>query len=760
MFKQKEKVKINDVLKWMVINKISDGIHLKSNQWIKVLEIKPINFKLLSENEQCVILESYRRFLLQINIELQIIVVPFKSDVQVHLQDIQKYSLGNEKLNRMTNHYVGFVNGIIGDKHSITRRFFLILKADKNEQDNISMIMDGLNACGNEVSLCDDETIREILQIYFRKEKTITQENEMLDLCPTFVDTTNPKYLLLDDYYVSSLFIQNYQPEMEGGFLDKLISSDSDFILSMFYEKRSTYETIKELTSVIGNSGANIKISGSNQIDSDLMRGSYDNAKYIKRQLQVENDELFDLSIYLIIYAETPEELTNSIRRLEALAIGSGLVSRRGIFRQEEIFKSCLPIIYNSNDIKSISKRNVLASGIISTYPFLSNELCDKNGILLGINSFNNSVVMVDRFDSEKYKNANMCIIGASGSGKSYFMKLMITRNRLLNIEQFIIDPDREYTNICNELDGTLINFGEKNIINVMEIRETALEEGENFLQNKVQKLMTFFSILFPDLSEEEKSILEDKIIECYQEKEITFDNNSLYLGEQKGKLVSKRLFKSNTDMPLLGDLYKIISKDKTMNRIAKLLKPYVSGALKFMNHYTNVNLKNKLVVADIYNIEEKYLPMVLFVITDFYWDKIRENRGRKKVIYLDEVWRLINKNEETAEFVFKIFKTIRKYGGAATAVTQDINDFFSLNGGTYGKGILNNSSIKCIFEIEENDLKKLEEVMNLSEMELFKILNMERGTCLMHAGRNHLLIKVLASEYEHQFISTDRKDL
>ena len=293
-----------------------------------------------------------------------------------------------------------------------------------------------------------------------------------------------------------------------------------------------------------------------------------------------------------------------------------------------------------------------------------------------------------------------------------------------------------------------------------MEIRETILEEGENYLQNKLQKLMTFFSIIFPDLSDEEKSSLEEKLIQCYEEKGITFDNNSLYTGELKGKLVSKKIFKSKKEMPILGDLYQVISKDKSMNKIAKLLKPYVSGALKYMNQYTNVDLKNKLVVADIYHVEEKNLPMVLFTITEFYWDKIQENRGRKKILYLDEVWRLIHKNHETADFVFKIFKTIRKFGGAATAVTQDINDFFSLDNGTFGKGILSNASIKCVFQIEENDLHKLREVMNLSEAELYQILNEERGTCLMHAGRNHLMIKILSSAYEHQFISTDRKDL
>ena len=760
MFKLKEREKFNNVFDWMVFKNISGGIELKNGQKIKILEVKPLNFKLLSNAEQFSILENYKNFLKQLNFDVQIIAVPFKSDVKRHLQEIIKYSYGNSYLATASENYKNFVEGIIGDKHSITRRFFLVIKADDKFNTNTLNIIDGLSACGNEVCICSDELIFEVLRIYFCQNGDGDEFVDVLDLAPTLIDTKNPNFIKFDNSFVTSVFVSNYNQEMEGGFLDKVFSSDIDFILSMFYSKRNSYEVVKELTSVIGNSGADIKFAGNNQIDIDIMKGTLENAKFIKKKIKNENDELYDLNIYLLVYGETLEELNANLRKIEGLILSAGLTMRKGIFRQEEIFKACLPVLYNPKDIKNICKRNVLVSGLVSTYPFVSNELYDENGILLGVNSFNNSVVMVDRFDTEKYKNANMCVIGASGSGKSYFMKLMVARNRLLNIDQYIIDPDREYTNICNELGGTLINFGEDNLINIMEIREMSLDSGESYLQNKLQKLMTFFSIIFPDLRDEEKSSLEDVVIKCYEEKGISFDNSSLYSGELKGRLLSKKIFKSSSEMPILGDLYKIINKDKSLSRLSKLLKPYVSGALKFMNNYTNVNLNNKLVVADIYNVEEKYLPMILFTITEYFWDKIKENRGRKKIIYLDEVWRLINKNENTADFVFKIFKTIRKYGGAATAVTQDINDFFSLNDGTFGKGILSNSSIKCVFQIEENDLQKLKNVMNLSESEIYKILSAERGTCLMHAGRNHMLIKILASSYEHKFISTDRKDM
>lgn len=588
----------------------------------------------------------------------------------------------------------------------------------------------------------------------------INTKKSLNNLCPTFVDTRNPKYLTINEYLAASIFVNNYSSEMDGGFLDGLISSDIDFEISMFYEKKNSYETLKELTSYISATGANIKTSSKNQIDIDVMNESYENAKYIKKKMQVDNDDLYYLNIYILTFAKDLKSLEENLQRIESIALGCGLSTRRGLFREESLFKACLPILYNPKDVKNVSKRNVLTSGLVSTYPFISNDFCDEKGVLMGVNAFNNSIVMVDRFDTAKYKNANMCVFGASGSGKSYFIKLMIARNRLLNITQFVIDPDREYVELCKALDGAFINFGKGDVINIFDIREISLDGDENFLQNKLQKLMTFFSIIFPDLVDEEKNLLEEKIIKCYAEKEITFDNESLYVKSEGSKFLNNKKFKGPEMMPILGDLYNLISKDKKMKKFAVLLKPYISGSLKFMNNYTNVNLNNKLIVSDIYNVDEKNLPMLLFVITDFYWDNICLNRGRKKIIYLDEVWKLINHNSMTAMFVFKIFKTIRKYGGAATAITQDVNDFFALEDGVYGKGILNNSAIKCVFQVEETDVLKLKEVLNLSEMESYKLLNAERGSCLMYVGKNHILVKVKASEYEHKFISTDREDL
>jgi len=332
----------------------------------------------------------------------------------------------------------------------------------------------------------------------------------------------------------------------------------------------------------------------------------------------------------------------------------------------------------------------------------------------------------------------------------------MINRNRFLNIKQLVIDPDREYLKLCEKLDGSIIKFGATQIINIFDIRETTLEEGESFLRNKLSKLNIFFSLIFDGISDEESSLLEEKLIECYAQRGIYEDNNSLYDVDEKSKVLNKLKFKTSDKMPILGDLFKILKEDKKLKKYATILKPYVSGSMRYLNNHTNVKSDNKLVIVDIHDVSEKEMPVVMFIVTDFFWDVIKSDRSKKKILYLDEVWKMINKNEYTADFVFKLFKTIRKYGGAATAITQDISDFFMLEDGKYGKGILNNSSIKCMFQMEENDINILEKVINLSEEERYRLISMPRGTAIIHAGHNSLMVDVIASEKEHKFINTD----
>ena len=342
--------------------------------------------------------------------------------------------------------------------------------------------------------------------------------------------------------------------------------------------------------------------------------------------------------------------------------------------------------------------------------------------------------------------------------GKSYFTKIMILRYRLLGIEQYIIDPEREYTNICNELEGTLINIGptSNTYINIFDIREESLEENEKgYLANKIIKLIGFFNLIFGTLNEEEKGIIEEKIIETYKNKGINFNNKSLYKKEGK-----KYIFKNSKDMPILEDFYNVLSEAENTKIFKIKLIPFIKGSLNFFNNYTNIEINNKLIVADIFELGEENIKYGMYIFTDLFWDKIKKNRENKKAIYFDEIWRLISvtSNKNVAGFIYKIFKTIRKYGGSAIAITQDISDLFSLDNGAYGKSIINNSNIKFFFSMEEENIKILEKYSNISEKEKIEIKCLKRGESLIFAGEDHIICKIESAEYEKNIVNGRNK--
>ena len=572
-------------------------------------------------------------------------------------------------------------------------------------------------------------------------------------ISPSYINLNNPRFLEIDDYFYSGITIVNYYREYNDLILKSLIETSINMNISVFYEKKETSKVIKELTYNIGNVGVELKQSNESRQDIDIAAFTYNDAKYIRKELQINNEDMYFLYIYLTLFSTNKKELEYNLDKIEGILQSKGLQTRRTNFRQEQLFISCLPLMENKEELKIIGKRNILTSGLISTYPFISSSIVEEEGIYVGNNMYNNSLILIDRYNTNRYKNANMCIFGTSGAGKSFYTKLLILRNTLLGIEQYVIDPEREYNNIAQNLGGTIIKIGptSENYINIFDIRKESIEENEHgYLATKIGKLIGFFNLIFGELNEDEKAILEEKLIQTYKKKNITFNDKTLY---KKGK------FKTTKDMPILEDLYNNFDDERTRKFKVKLI-PFIKGSLKFFNNYTNIELNKKLIIADVYELGEENMKYGMYLFTELFWDKIKINRKIKKAIYLDEIWRLIGitSNKEVAKFIYKIFKTIRKYGGSSVAITQDISDLFSLENGTYGKSILNNSSIKTFFSLEEENIKLLAQYSNLSEKEKMEIKSLRRGECLTFVGDEHVLISIEASDFERKII--ERKNI
>lgn len=395
-------------------------------------------------------------------------------------------------------------------------------------------------------------------------------------------------------------------------------------------------------------------------------------------------------------------------------------------------------------------KRNLLTGGAASCYPFTSYEMCDDNGILLGVNKYNSSLIIVDIFNSAVYKNANMSILGTSGAGKTFTMQLMALRMRRKNIPIFIVAPlkGHEFHRACSNVGGSFIQISpaSPHCINVMEIRRVDRSVNElldgpgiqlSELAAKIQQLHIFFSLLIPDMSHEERQLLDEALVRTYNTKGITHDNASLEDPAQPGQY---------REMPVLGDLYEILKTSKETMRMAHILNRLVNGSASTFNKQTNVRLDNKYTVLDISSLTGDLLTVGMFVALDFVWDRAKADRTEEKAIFIDECWQLLSGAGAAGvrlagDFLLEIAKTIRGYGGASIFASQDLADFFDLDGGRFGKGIINNSKTKIILNLEDDEAQRVQEALHLSDAETMEITHFERGHGLISTNNNNIMV-------------------
>lgn len=330
----------------------------------------------------------------------------------------------------------------------------------------------------------------------------------------------------------------------------------------------------------------------------------------------------------------------------------------------------------------------------------------------------------------------------------------------------FIIAPlkGHEFLRACRNTGGEFIQISpaSKNCINVMEIRKTdrsvdelldgaPIEKSE--LAAKIQQLHIFFSLLIPDITHEERQLLDEALIKTYNAKGITHDNDTLKDPDNPDRY---------REMPILGDLYDILLIAPETKRLANILNRLVHGSASTFNQRTNVNLDNKYTVLDISELSGDLLTAGMFVALDYVWDKAKQNRTVEKTIFIDECWALIggSANRLAANFVLEIAKIIRGYGGSAVFATQDLNDFFALDDGKYGKGIINNCKTKIVLNLEDEEAQRVQSILHLSEAEVMEITHFERGNGLISTNNNNITVEFRCSDLEKSLITTDRREL
>src|SRR5699024_8895594 len=208
----------------------------------------------------------------------------------------------------------------------------------------------------------------------------------MDDINPSYINIQNPKFIEIDNLYYSGLIVTDYYREQTDIILKNLIETNIDMNISMFYEKQDSFKIIKELTYHIGNVGVELKESNENRQDIDIAAFTYNDAKYIRKEMKINNEDIYFLYLYIILYDRDIKKLEYYLNKIEGITQSKGIKTRRSNFRQEEIFLATLPLMENKDIIKEASRRNILTSGLLSTYPFISSTIFDAEGIFIGTN--------------------------------------------------------------------------------------------------------------------------------------------------------------------------------------------------------------------------------------------------------------------------------------------------------------------------------------------------------------------------------------
>lgn len=585
--------------------------------------------------------------------------------------------------------------------------------------------------------------------------------------CPDELDFTHSKYAVIDGVYHAYLYIPSagFKTLVGAAWLSPLVNAGEAIDLDLFLQKMPSDRMQVQVSRNLRLNKAKIQDVSSTSIDYNRMGDIMESGYYIQKGLN-DGQELFYMNVLVTVKAFSKKDLENRVNEVVKMMTAKQITLKYCAYMQEQAFLSTLPLAKLDSKLYNLGKRNVLTNTAASTYMFTSFELCDEQGVLLGTNEHNNSLVILDLFDQKKYKNPHMTIMGTTGSGKTHTLQCLGTRMRRKHVNTYVIAPAKghEFIRATKALGGEFIRIspGSPHCINIMEIRpmdHSASEfldemvEEQSYLSMKIDSLLIFFSIIMPEMTNIEEQLLDEALVKTYADFGITNDNDTLWDPERPGKF---RL------MPILGDLYQNLLHNPKAERLAIVLNRFVNGSAKSFNNQTNVDLSNPYTVIDLSYLKKKLLSAGMYIATDLIWDMARQNRLKQKAIIIDEVWQLIGSGSspQAAEFLVEMAKIGRAYNTSVIFATQDINDFFSLEDGKYGKAIIANSKTKIILNLEPHEAEKCGEVLNLTATEVHKIKNFERGHGLLSSNGNNIAVRFQASVIENALITTDPDEL
>ena len=562
---------------------------------------------------------------------------------------------------------------------------------------------------------------------------------KMLDVIAPSGLQVRTKELIVNDTFVRTLYAYNWPNYIHPNWLAQLINLDATMDIAHFIYPSSNKAIMKMLRKKVTEIRASIRMLEQRGIVRDPnLEAALQDAEELRDLLARGQEKLFQFGMYVTLYAEDEARLKKMQTDVESILGGKLVLTKPAMFQMEHGWNSSLPYCLDEIEIN----RNMNTSPLAASFPFSSSDLTDDHGVLYGINRHNDSLIIFDRFD---LPNANANIFASSGAGKSFTAKLEILRYLMMGTEVLVVDPENEYTNLCEAVSGSFIplSIQSKYRINPFDlpkaVRGDDAAPGE-ILRASVINLHGLLRLMLGPITPSEDGILDKAILDTYALNGITLTTENF----------------EGLEVPTLHELVDVLKTTSGGENMAQILQKYTTGSFAgLFDQKTNVELDNQMIVFQIRDLEEQLRPIAIYIVLNFIWNRIRANL-KKRMLVIDEAWNLMQ-YEDSARFLFGIVKRARKYYLGVTTITQDVDDFVE---SPYGKAIITNSSLQLLLRQSPATVDALQKLFYLTDGEKYLLLNSGVGQGILFAGHRHVAAEIIASPEESALVTTKPQEV
>ncbi len=556
-------------------------------------------------------------------------------------------------------------------------------------------------------------------------------EKQIKDIIAPPALEVNSGYLKLGNKYVKSFFVFTYPRYLSTGWFSPIVNLPNLMDIAIHVNPVETPLALKNLRKRAAQIEAQIsEEQEKGMVRNPVLETAIQDIESLRDSLQQAQENLFSVAVYITLYADDLKSLAELEGQVTTLLESRLVYAKPAIFQQLDAFTSTLPL--GTDKLGITTPLN--SSPLSSFFPFVSVNLTSDDGILYGVNRHNNSLIIFDRFSLE---NSNLVIFAKSGSGKSYATKLEALRLLMMGVDVLIVDPENEYEKLAEAVGGSFFRISLTSPHHVNPFDVPIIPKGEDpadVLRSHIINMTGLLKIMLGKIKVEEESLLDRAITEAYASREIV-----------PGKDFSR------ATPPLLEDLESVLRNMEGGRALAERLYKFIKGSYAgFMNSQTNVDIKNRLIVFSIRDLEDELRPIAMYIILNFIWNLVRADL-KKRVMIIDEAWWMM-KHEDGASFLFGLVKRARKYFLGVTTITQDVEDFLR---SPFGRPIITNSSLQLLLKQAPATIDLVGKTFNLTDSEKNMLLEVDVGQGLFFAGLNRAAIQVVASYLEDKIITT-----